>query len=213
LLPHTQPWQRPLNRFSSRRRLCRFVKLLREADERTPIRLLAYCLMPNHFHLVVWPHRDGDLSDYMKWLMHAHVRRYHQHYHSSGHIWQGRFKAFPIAADEHLLTVLRYVERNPLRANLVKQAETWRWSSLGPRQGDQPALDPGPVRRGHKWLEFVNEPQTEAEVKRLRGCVQRGRPFGSESWMTTTASELGLEASLRPRGRPKKWPGTSPSLF
>ena len=122
------------------------------------------------------------------------------------------YKAFPIEVDQHLLTVRRYVERNPPRAHLVTQAEKWRWSSLSPREGDQPTLDPGPVRRGRQWLEFVNEAQTEAEVKQLRGCIQRGRPFGAESWMTKTASELGLEASLRPRGRPKKQPGTSPSL-
>ena len=159
-----------------------FVKLLKEAGERTPIRLLSYCLMPNHFHLVVWPPHDGDLSDYMMWLMTAHVRRYHQHYHSSGHIWQGRFKAFPIQEDEHLLTVLRYGERNPIRANLVERAQDWRWSSASPRQGDEPALDPGPVPRGPHWLDYVNAPQTEAEVKRLQACIQRGRPFGAMKW-------------------------------
>jgi hypothetical protein len=77
------------------------------------MRLLAYCLLPNHFHLALWPRGDGDLSDYMGWLLTAHVRRYHKHYHSSGHVWQGRFRAFPIQEDSHLLTVLRYIERNP----------------------------------------------------------------------------------------------------
>jgi putative transposase len=71
-----------------------------------------YAQMPNHFHLVLWPRKDGELSDYMMWLLTAHVRRYHQHYHSSGHVWQGRFRAFPIQEDDHLLTVLRYTERN-----------------------------------------------------------------------------------------------------
>src|SRR5271170_726239 len=79
-----------------------FVKLLKEAGERTPIRLLSYCLMPNHFHLAVWPQHDNDLSDYMMWLLPAHVRRYQKHYHSSGHVWQGRFKAFRVSEDEHL---------------------------------------------------------------------------------------------------------------
>ena len=190
-----------------------FVKLLKEADERTPIRLLAYCLMPNHFHLVVWPPHDGDLSDYMKWLMNAHVRRYQRHYRSSGHIWQGRFKAFPIEQDEHLLIVLRYVERNALRANLVERAQDWGWSSLYGGDGEGPMLDAGPVRRGRQWLDYVNEPQTEAEVKRLRESVQRGRPFGQEAWLTKTAAELGLEASLRPRGRPRKKSEAGPTLF
>jgi len=107
-----------------------FVDLIGDACERLPKRVLAYCLLSNHFHLVLWPHRDGDLSRWMQWCLTAHVRRYHKHYRSSGHVWQGRFKAFPIEQDEHLLTVLRYVERNPLRAELVKRAELWRWSSL-----------------------------------------------------------------------------------
>src|SRR3990172_7915988 len=106
-----------------------FVRLVEEACERLPMRVLAYCLMPNHFHLALWPHGDGDLGRWMQWLLTAHVRRYHRHYGSSGPVWQGRFKAFPIQQDEHLLTVLRYIEANPLRARLVKRAEDWRWSS------------------------------------------------------------------------------------
>ncbi len=102
-----------------------FLGLLAKAGLRVPMRLIGYCLMPNHFHLIVWPRADGDLSRWMHWLMTAHVRRYLKCYRSSGHIWQGRFKAFPIQEDDHLRTVLRYVERNPLRAQLVKRAETW----------------------------------------------------------------------------------------
>jgi putative transposase len=190
-----------------------FLKLLRQAGERTPMRLLAYCLMPNHFHLVLWPFADGDLSTYMGWLLTAHVRRYHQHYHSSGHVWQGRFRAFPIQEDEHLLTVLRYSERNPLRANFVQRAQQWPWSSAGPPHPEAPALDPGPVPRPDGWLDLVNEPQTEAEVERLRESLRRGRPFGDSVWMRHTAVRLGLEASLRPRGRPKKGGTQTPSFF
>ena len=95
-----------------------FLDLMVQAQDRLPMRLLAWCLIPNHFHLVLWPHEDGDLSRWMQWLLTSHVRRYHRHYHGSGHVWQGRFKAFPIEEDEHLWTVLRYVERNAL-------APTW----------------------------------------------------------------------------------------
>lgn len=96
-----------------------FVDLIGTACERLPMRVLAYCLMPNHFHLVLRPHGDGDLSRWMQWLLTAHVRRHHRRYGTTGHIWQGRFKAFPTQDDGHLLAVLRYVERNPLRAGLV----------------------------------------------------------------------------------------------
>jgi putative transposase len=118
------------------------------------MRLLAYCLLPNHFHLALWPYADGDLSAYMAWLLTAHVRRYHQHYHSSGHVWQGRFRAFPIQEDEHLLTVLRYIERNPVRADLLERARQWPWSSAAndvPDVPDDPrdhdTLRHDPVRR------------------------------------------------------------------
>jgi len=96
-----------------------FIELIGQASERVGMRVLAYCVMPNHFHLALWPHSDGDLGRWMQWLLTAHVRRYHQHYKTSGHIWQGRFKAFPVEQDNHMLTVLRYIERNPLRARLV----------------------------------------------------------------------------------------------
>ena len=169
------------------------------------MRLLAWCLIPNHFHLVLWPHGDGDLSRWMQWLMTSHVRRYHRHYHSSGHVWQGRFKAFPIEEDEHLWTVLRYVERNALRANLVGRAEDWLWSSAAAFAGGKRAamLHPGPIPRNKDWLDWVNQPQSEAELAALRKCIERGMPYGNESWQHATAERLGLEASLHPRGRPR----------
>ena len=185
-----------------------FLKLLGEASDRLPMRLLAYCLMPNHFHLVVWPQNDGDLSRWMQWLMTSHVRRYHRHYQTSGHVWQGRFKAFPIESDQHLLTVLRYVERNPVRAKSlpIRKAERWPWSSVGepPKGVGRPVLDPGPVPRGRDWLQWVNRPLTAAELKAVHESVNRDRPFGSEPWQKRTAKRLGLEHSMRPRGRPRK---------
>lgn len=78
-----------------------FVALIAEAARRVRVRVLAYCLMPNHFHLVLWPRHDGDLSRFMQWLLTAHVRRYHRHHRGSGHVWQWRFKAFPIQQDAH----------------------------------------------------------------------------------------------------------------
>jgi len=185
-----------------------FLKLLFEASERIAQRLLAFCLMPNHFHLVLWPKKDGDLSRWMQWLMTSHVRRYHRHYHSSGHVWQGRFKAFPIEEDEHLLTVMRYVERNPVRAPSipVRKAQRWPWSSAGtpPKGTVRPVLDPGPVARRRNWLEWINQPLTDGELKAVRESVIRGRPFGTETWQKRTAKRLGLEFSMRPRGRPRK---------
>ncbi len=183
-----------------------FVRLLRQACARVPMRLVGYCVMPNHFHLVVWPRGDEDLSTWMQWLLTAHVHGYRQRYRGSGHVWQGRFKAFPIAEDHHLLMVLRYVERNPLRASLVGPGEEWPWSSLHDWRWPPlfPWLDPGPVPRHAGWLEHVQTPQTEAELAALRRSVERGAPYGSPVWVERTAKLLGLESSLQPPGRPRQ---------
>jgi putative transposase len=190
-----------------------FLKALAHACVEVPMRVLAWCLLPNHFHLVVWTQEDGDLSRWMHWLQNTHVRRYHQHYHSSGHLWQGRFKAFPIQHDEHLLTVLRYVERNPLRADLVERAEEYPWSSLQCLRPDAQApgyWHPGPVPQPAHWVAWVNQPLTVEELAEVRTCVARGRPYGQQAWTQRTAARLGLGATLRPRGRPRKQQSLSP---
>jgi putative transposase len=183
-----------------------FIDLFAPACERISMRLLGWCLMPNHFHLVLWPRKDGDLGRWMQWLLTSHVRRYHKHYRSSGHVWQGRFKAFPIQQDEHFLTVLRYAERNALRAGLAPSAHDWLWGSLRVRiaRGGSDLLSAPPVPLPKDWTRLVNEPQTEAEVAAIRGSIARGRPFGNSTWTRLASTKLGLESSLRPRGRPKK---------
>jgi putative transposase len=174
------------------------------------MRLLAYCLMPNHWHLLLWPRHDGELADFVHWLTLTHTQRWHAHYHDvgSGHLYQGRYKSFPVQEDEHFYSVCRYVERNALRAGLVKRAEAWRWGSLRRREADVAAgpdlLSAWPLPRPGDWVEEVNRPQTEAELEALRRCVQRGQPYGSDVWVKRTAGRLGLESTLRPRGRPKK---------
>ena len=142
----------------------------------------------------------------MQWLQTTHVRRYHEHYQGSGHVWQGRYKAFPIQEDEHLLTVLRYVERNPLRAGLISAVDAWPWNSLtlaGQRERP-PWYSAGPVPRGRNWLSYVAQPQSDLELLALRRCANRGSPYGGEWWQKSTVAKLGLESTLRPRGRPRK---------
>jgi putative transposase len=185
-----------------------FESVLQEAGERVPMRLLSYCVMPNHWHLVLWPRVDEDLSEYMRWLTVTHAKRWHAHHHSSGSgaLYQGRVKSFPIQEDGHFLTVSRYVERNALRANLVERAEDWRWCSLWHRvQGSNAvSLDAWPVRPGKEWVAQVNRAETEAELKAVRRSVARGAPFGEGAWVQRTAQRLCLDSTLRSRGRPKK---------
>ncbi len=123
-----------------------------------------------------------------------------------GHIWQGRFKAFPIEQDEHLLTVLRYNERKPLRAGLLNRAENWSWSSLTSWMTDNQSriVQPGLVPRSDDWASWVNQPLTIGELEQVRQSVNRGTPYGSYDWVARTAEQLGLEASLRLIGRPRK---------
>jgi len=183
-----------------------FCKLLRAACAHVNMRVLGFSLMPNHFHLVLWPPAADDLAAWMHWLLTTHGRRYKLSHRLTGHVWQGRFRAFPIQENDHLLTVLRYVERNPLRANLVTRAEDWPWSSLPERLVPPlvPFLHPCPVALPADWSRHVNEPQTEAELERIRRSVQRGCPYGAEGWVKSTAAALGLEHTLQPRGRPPR---------
>ena len=180
-----------------------FVTAMSDAQARLAVDVLGYCLMPNHFHLVIRTHADGDLGRWVQWLLMAHARRYHLHYRTSGHVWQGRFKAFPVEEEEHLVTVLRYVERNPLRAELVARAEDWKWSSLPAWQRGDGLLWRKIEVRDERWLERVNEPLSMGDLQRLRLSVERGRPYGEESWVKETARRLGLESTLRSRGRPR----------
>jgi putative transposase len=185
-------------------------QVMQEAVERTGTRLLSYCLMPNHWHFLVWPREDGELSEVMRWLTVTHTQRWHAHHRSAGTgpVYQGRFKSFPVQSDEHFLTVARYVERNAVRANLVRRAEDWQWSSLWRRANDPPwsnaVLSPWPVDPPRDWLRRVNAALTNAELDALRCSVRRGQPFGSEPWVRRAAKRMGLESSLRPTGRPRK---------
>ena len=207
-----------LNRANARARIfakdadyAAFERVMCETLARKPMRMLGYLIMPNHWHLVLWPEHDGELGAFMQRLTTTHVRRWHLHRKTvgCGHLYQGTYKSFPIEADEHLLTVLCYVERNALRAGLVERAEEWRWSSLWRWQhaevtDDVPPLTAWPVDRPRQWLLQVNRPQGKAELEALQTAVQRGRPFGSALWQATTAQELGLESTFQPRGRPRK---------
>lgn len=186
-------------------------RVIEETLRTRPMRLCAYCLMSNHWHLVVWPERDGDLPAFMQQLTNTHVKRWKEHRREIGygHLYQGRYKCFPVETEDYFYQVVRYVERNALRANLVERAELWPWSSLRRPERDDPAfpiLATWPLPRPADWVQMVNQPQTDAELESLRCCVNRGRPFGNPEWVLATAKKLRLEWTLRPRGRPKKQP-------
>ena len=190
-----------------------FEQVWREASAIYSLPLLAYCIMPNHWHAIVWPPRGEDqlVTKFMHWLTMTHTLRHHKFYGTTGagHLYQARYKAFPVQTDVYLRRVLRYVERNPLRAGLVESAEYWRWSSLWKQQfarSDDEGLTLArwPFDRPQRWCEIVNTPQTDAEERAIRKSVTRGRPYGNDAWVESTAKALDLKHTLRDAGRPRK---------
>jgi putative transposase len=157
--------------------------------------------------LVLWPAADGALRRFMTWLTLTHTQRWHASHGSagSGHLYQGRYRSCLVQADDHLLAVCRYVERNPRRARLVRRAEAWRWGSLWRRERGRglELLADWPVPRPADWRTLVNRAEPPAELERLRVAVQRGRPFGADPWIEQMVRRFDLGSTLRPRGRPK----------
>ncbi len=204
-----------LNRGVGRMRIFRaekdydaFGRVVEETLRVAPMRICAYCWMPNHWHFVLWPRRDGDLSRFMQRMTNMHTQRWQRAKLrvGYGHLYQGRFKSFPLETDEHFYCVARYVERNALRAGLVQRAEDWRWGSLQQRAGKTrgPLLGEWPLPEPSDWIEQVNAPQTEGELETIRRCVHRGSPYGNAAWTEQAAEQLGLQSTLRRRGRPHK---------
>lgn len=186
-----------------------FVRVVKETLLIVPMRILGYCFMPNHWHCVLWPELDDQLSAFLHQMTTTHVRRWQKAHHreGEGHLYQGPFKSFPVESDEHLYAVCRYVERNARRAGLVERAEDWVWGSawarLHPDDVRALPLCDWPVPRPDDWLDRVNQALTGAEIEALRKCTERGRPYGSSPWVEQTAKQLGLESTLRSRGRPR----------
>ena len=203
-----------LNRASGRLRIFKkagdfaaFEQILAEGLARFEMRLCGYCIMGNHWHLVLWPRQDGDLSGFMKWITVTHSHRWHAAHDTVGigHLYQGRYKSFPVQDGLYYQTLMRYVESNPLRAGLVKRSADWPWSSLAIRCGAEKPLEltDGPMALPQQWKPLVDR-VSALPVDEIETCIQRGRPFGDERWMLKAAKDLSLESSLRPRGRPKK---------
>ena len=174
--------------FASDKDYLHFEELFAEAKELIDMRILAYTLMPNHWHFVLYPRKDGDLSEFMRWLSTTHARHYRVKTKSigHGHLYQGTYKSFPIKEDQHLTTVIRYVEQNPLRAKLVNRAEDWKWGSLHRRlKGtlkQKKLLSKLPTTLPVNYLREVNTISNDEMLATIRTSVQKGIPYGDEQW-------------------------------
>jgi putative transposase len=185
-------------------------ELLQLAKERTDVAVLGYIVMPNHWHLVVRPKENGDLSTFMQWLTLTHTQQYHARKRTigHGHLYQGRYKSFIIEDDKYLLTVIKYIERNPVRARLCKKVEEWQWGSgyrrLEGIAKEKALLTELPTDVPRNYREWVNTPDKENDLKELRISVNKGKPFGTMNWAEHMIKRFGLELTTRGRGRPKK---------
>ena len=206
-----------LNRANFRSRLFRnpahyraFLDIVKESMNLVPMRILAYCLMPNHWHWVLHPRAEGDLSRFLQRLTMTHTQRYHVKSQTVGygHVYQGRYKSLRVESGGHFLTLVRYVERNAKRAGLVEKAEQWPWSSVHVRvygnAEQKKLLTPWPVPEPPDYLKWLNQAQGKKEVETIRQAIQRSRPYGSEQWVSKAVRQFALESTTRNRGRPNK---------
>jgi len=183
-----------------------FVGCLAKTLELIPVTLYAFCVMPNHFHLVMRPRGDSDLSHFMKLMTMRHSKRWHRRRRSKGGgaVYQGRFRAFPVQTDHYFYAVCRYVEANPIRAKLVERAEDWPWSSLHQHErlkyGGILRLEPWPIARPEHWIDLVNAAQNHTEMGQLRKCADSNLPFGAAAWQHAMATLFKTAPSLRPPG-------------
>jgi len=193
-----------------------FLTALGDLKERKPFEFYGYCLLNNHFHLLIRP-LETSISRIMQSLLVSHTQRYHKHYRSGGHVWQGRFKSPVIQNDEHLLTVLRYIEANPLRAHLVERAEDYPHSSyrahglgesneLIDRLITYDEISPYAKVRQRQWDAKVHLPLDDDILNSIRRSATSGLPYGSKTWVKRLAKKLDLDLTLRPRGRPRIHP-------
>jgi putative transposase len=180
------------------------------------LRVYAYCLMRNHVHLLVDPGNEAEkLSLLMKRLAGRHTRRLNAAHGWSGSLWEGRFKCSPIDSERYLLICGRYVDLNPVRANIVERPEAFVWSSYRARAGHtssslldaDPALQAlaaRPDRQQEIYRKLACTPLTAAELELVRGAARRNQLTGDNDFVETVRAEKGLDVPARSRGRPRK---------
>ncbi len=187
-----------------------FEQLLLETKELLDVEILAYVIMPNHWHLILLPRNDGDLTAFMQRLSNSHTRKVHAHTktNGSGHLYQGRYKSFLVENNNYLLTLLKYVERNPVRAKLVKKCEDWQWGSAYRRihgtKEEKSLVDNPPTDLPLQYSSWINSFEDEKTVQSIRSSVIKGSPYGTDSWVEKMVITHKLQPTLKSPGRPRK---------
>ncbi len=176
-----------------------FIRTIAESRSTQPVKLYAFTIMSNHFHALIRPPDLDTMSRFMHRVQRRATIRHHARYDFSGHLWQGRYKGFPVQDDSHFLTVTRYVLQNPVRAGIAGTPRDYPWNSLSHPE----LVDPWPVERPADFNGWLADSLNEDELRPLRHSTNRQFPFGSTSWTTKTATQLGIRLHARPGRLPK----------
>lgn len=186
-----------------------FEGILEKAVKKFDMRLLAYCIMPNHWHLALYPKHDGDLARFTGWLTNTHTRKWHVEKDTigQGHLYQGRYRSFLCQNDDHFISLVRYIERNAKRAGLAQRAEDWRWSSawreVNGTAKQKELLSTWPLPRPEDYLNWLNQREAGDEEEAIKMSIIKSNPYGGESWVSSMVERFRLNQTLRRVGRPK----------
>lgn len=186
-----------------------YLSWINDYSKKYKLSIVAYCLMDNHVHFIVIPRDDFSLA---KVFSISHMR-YSQYFNkkkkASGHLWQGRFYSC-VMDDDYLVTSLRYVERNPVRAGIVRKPWQWKWSSAGEHVGQRKGIIDIEkittlIDTSHEeWKGYIDLAENKEEVENIRKHTLLGRPLGTKDFIAKLGKRLGRVLSVLPRGRPKK---------
>ncbi len=166
--------------------------------------------MPNHWHLALYPQNNGELAEFMHKLSNTHTRKVHAKTgtNGSGHLYQGRYKSFLVDSDNYVLAVIKYIERNAVRAGLVGRPEDWQWGSAWRRvhgtEVERKLLDLSPSPLPDDYVSWINTPDKDDDIASIRTSVNKGVPYGRKRWVDEMVTTHKLESTLRNPGRPRK---------
>ena len=188
----------------------KYLSILKEETKKYSLIILAYCFMPNHVHFIGVPEKEDSMAKVFKYAHMKYSQYYNKKTHGAGHLFQGRF--FSSVMDEmHTLACARYIERNPVRAKMVKKPYDYDWSSAKAhcRVEQLDTLQVSKLfsyveEKQKTWKEFIEIPDNYDEVKEIREHTRKGRPIGTNSFVGKLEKKLGRFLKLKPKGRPKK---------
>jgi putative transposase len=195
--------------FDTHQEYLTFERLLMRRKRKFDVKVFAWCIMPNHWHVVVKSPTKTAMSRYLHWVTGLHAQLYHRVRGTTGlgPVYQGRYRSFPVSTDTYFYNLCRYVERNAVRAKLCTRASDWRWSSLWwhvhRETKSHRLIDTWPLPRPSNWADIVSQPENDAELERLRRCAEKSVPYGSSSMSRTLDTRVRV-LPLRRRGRPTK---------